>query len=192
MRALTSAGLSAIADQLPVAVPESLRLLAARPQLQRRIRSATACLLDLGDFPAVTASEDGFLVHVLSDQQWCLHWLLYLDTAGRQAVVATPEPIGFDLSDDGSGPGSVICLDNEQLGLTVCADTFAEFLYRFWIENEIFFALRSNQPLTPPLATYAAQLAPASSLPPPAKLARNSRCGGRPHLPLAARRVGGR
>ena len=161
MRALTPAGLAAIAGRLPVALPESLRLLAARPEWQRRIRSATACFLDLGDFPAVTAGEDGFLVHVLSDQQWCLHWLLYLDTAGHQAVVATPEPIGFDLSEDESGPGSVIRLDDEQLGLTVCADTFAEFLYRFWIENEIFFALRSIQPLTPALATYAAQLAPS-------------------------------
>ena len=31
----------------------SLRLLAARPDLQRRIRSATGCYLDLGDFADV-------------------------------------------------------------------------------------------------------------------------------------------
>ncbi len=159
VRALTPVGLAAITDRLPVVVPESLRLLAGRPDLQRRIRSATACFLDLGDFPVATAGEDGFLVHILSDQQWCMHWLLYLDTAGRQAVLATTEPIGLDLSDDEPDLGSSVCLASEKLGLTVCADTFAEFLYRFWIENEIFFALRSDQPLTPALASYAAQLA---------------------------------
>jgi len=47
VRALTSAGLEAVASGLPV--PASLRLLAARGDLQRRIRSATACYLDLGD-----------------------------------------------------------------------------------------------------------------------------------------------
>ena len=44
------------------------------------------------------------------------------------------------------------------MGLNVCAATFAEFLYRFWIENEIFFALGSNQSLTPAAAAYAAGL----------------------------------
>jgi hypothetical protein len=155
VRSVTPAGLEAVAGNLPV--PSSLRLLAARGDLQRRIRSATACILDLGDFAAAT-SGGGYLVHVLSDQQWCLHWLLYLDPAGNEAIVTTTEPIGFDLPGDEAAPPRFIFLDSEMMGLNVCADTFAEFLYRFWIENEIFFALGSNQPLTPAAAAYAARL----------------------------------
>jgi hypothetical protein len=48
------------------------------------------------------------------------------------------------------------------MGLNVCADTFAEFLCRFWIENKIFFALRDDRPLPPAAAAYAARLAPSS------------------------------
>jgi len=59
---------------------------------------------------------------------------------------------------DEAAPPRFISLDSEMMGLNVCADTFAEFLYRFWIENEIFFALGSNQPLTPAAAAYAAGL----------------------------------
>jgi len=30
------------------------------------------------------------------------------------------------------------------VNLEVCADSFAEFLYRFWIENEIWYALHEG------------------------------------------------
>jgi hypothetical protein len=53
--ALTPASLEAVAGSLPVT--PALRLLAARGDLQRRIRSATACYLDLGDFAAATSAR---------------------------------------------------------------------------------------------------------------------------------------
>jgi hypothetical protein len=42
--------------------------------------------------------------------------------------------------------------------LDVCADSFAEFLFRFWVENEIFFELQGRAQLTGQVAAYAAQL----------------------------------
>ncbi len=154
VRPLTAAGLEAVTAELPV--PPSLRLLAERPELQRRIRSATARYLDLGDFATATTVEGGRLIHVLSDQQWIRHWLLYLDAAGGEAVLTTTEPIGFKLPDDWPPPPSVIPIGNGEIDLEVCADSFAEFLYRFWIENEIFFAHRQSRALSPPAAAYAA------------------------------------
>jgi hypothetical protein len=147
VRMLTSADLDAVAGELPV--PSSLRVLAGRRDLQRRIRSATACYLDLGDFAAGTSVEGGYLIHVLSDQQWCLHWMVYLDATGNEAVVSSAEPIGFGLPDDWPPLPRVIPIGSAAIDLDVCAYSFAEFLYRFWIENEIFFALQKNQPLTP-------------------------------------------
>jgi|SRR5215831_6829259 len=60
IRRLTSADLDAAAGELPV--PSAMRLLARRRDLQRRIRSATACYLDLGDFVAKTSAEGGYLI----------------------------------------------------------------------------------------------------------------------------------
>jgi hypothetical protein len=37
----------------------------------------------------------------------------------------------------------------------VCAEFFSEFLYRLWIENEIFFRLRERDALTPEQGRYA-------------------------------------
>jgi hypothetical protein len=159
---LTSADLDAVAGEL--AVPSSLRRPAGRRDLQRRIRSATACCLDLGDFAAQTPVEGSYLIHVLSDQQWCRHWMVYLDAAGNEAVVSSAEPIGFHLPDDWPALPRVIPIGSAAIDLDVCADSFAEFLYRFWIENEIFFALQDNQPLTPTAGSYAARLpGPANS-----------------------------
>jgi hypothetical protein len=155
---LTLERLEEIADGLPL--PAALRVFAARPDLQRRVRSATGCYLDLGALRARTSVSDGYLVHLLSDQQWCLHWLLYLDARGNEGVVATALPVGFDiLPDDGWDlPPEVLPLDGSA-PLDLCAGSFSEFLYRFWLENELFFALQSEGPLSPQLQDYAAQLA---------------------------------
>ena len=45
---------------------------------------------------------------------------------------------------------------NGTVDLQVCADSFTEFLYRYWVENELHFALADGRPLAGPLASYAA------------------------------------
>jgi hypothetical protein len=161
MRPLTVKDLRAIAPGW--AVPASLLRLAEHQELQRRIRSATACFLDLGDQAARTTADGAVLMHLLSDQQWCRHWLLYLDQDGGEAVLTSTEPVGFELPEDWAEEygdeeiPEVIPLDGS-LGLEVCADSFAEFLYRFWLENELHFALTDHRPLTGRLARYAEQL----------------------------------
>lgn len=139
-------------------LPDSLRRFARRRDLQRRIRSVTACYLEPGDFAARTTPGDGSLVHVLSDQQWCMHWLVYVDPMGNESVLSTPEPIGFELPDDWEDvPPTTIPIDGT-FDVQVCADSFAEFLYRFWIENELWHAVQRGEVLPPPLADYPAAL----------------------------------
>ena len=36
----------------------------------------------------------------------------------------------------------------------ICADSFGEFIYRFCIENSLWFALRDNLPLAPDEQSY--------------------------------------
>jgi hypothetical protein len=93
-------------------------------------------------------------VHLLSDQQWCLHWLVYVDANGSESVVTTAEPLGFKLGlDDWEKPiPPVVPLDGSY-DLRVCADSVNEFLYRFWIENELFYA--GGKATREPLLAYA-------------------------------------
>jgi hypothetical protein len=59
----------------------------------------------------------------------------------------------------GSGTGCwTFPIGTGEIDLEVCAGSFAEFLYRFWIENEIHFATRRGQALNPAAAAYAARL----------------------------------
>ena len=85
-----------------------------------------------------------------------MHWLLYLGRDGKEAVVATEEPFGF-VTDDAVRDRFDLTAGNP----TVCADSFSEFLYRFWIENEIWFRLNSGNselPITDEQRRYAERL----------------------------------
>jgi hypothetical protein len=106
------------------------------------VRSCTACYLDLGDI-AVDVAGEGWLIHFLSDQQWALHWLLYAGSDGSEAVVVTDSPFGFEDAEPRISSAAVV--DGG-----VCAPSFSEFLYRFWIENEIWFRVVEPDPGEPP------------------------------------------
>jgi hypothetical protein len=84
-------------------VPVTLNVLAKRPYLQRRVRSFTACYLDLGD-RAVPVEGGGRLIHFLSDQQWVRHWLVFLNGSDSGHVLSSTDPIGFDLADNWDHP----------------------------------------------------------------------------------------
>ncbi len=90
------------------------------------------------------------LVHVLSDQQWVRHWLLYADDRGNEAVVTTSEPLGFSR---GRRPGRPPWTTSRCARLS-----FAEFLYRIWIEGELFWLGAAGVPLQEPFASYAGRL----------------------------------
>jgi hypothetical protein len=80
-------------------------------------------------------SEDGFLVHFLSDSQYVLHWFLYVNLIGEHCVLVSKNPYGvqgFDLPES---------IDVEIEPISCCALSFKEFIYRFWLENEIWFTL---------------------------------------------------
>jgi hypothetical protein len=156
-RKATTKELEALLGGRKLELPRSFQTFVASPEPRSRVRSCTACYLDLGDFPVRVAS-DGWLVHFLSDQQWALHWLLFTGADGSEAVVVTELPAGFEADDD-SPRAFPAGLDPASTEAAVCAESFSEFLYRFWIENEIWFALAGEgtnaRPLTDEQARYA-------------------------------------
>ncbi len=68
VRAATGAELDALTDARAVRLPAAFETFIRMPEPRSRVRSCTACYLDLGDFP-VSVASGGWLVHFLSDQQ---------------------------------------------------------------------------------------------------------------------------
>lgn len=100
--------------------------------LRDRLRSATDSYFDLAHFAVEVA--DGRLLHLVSDSQWVYHWLLYLSDSGDSAVVGTSFPAGFNLDDD-----ETEFWRTQEWAYTLVADSFAEFAWRWWMDNEIFY-----------------------------------------------------
>jgi hypothetical protein len=131
-----------------VPLPPDFELFITTPALSERVRSSTACWIDVAGF---RVSADEWLVLFLRDQQDCLFWLLdVLPGVGHRVVVGDPTALAeWRDSDeprvsDWRGP-----LDD----LAVCAATFDEFMQRFWIENEIWWRL--TMPDSQPALTTA-------------------------------------
>lgn len=130
--------LSKIADQVSVNIPSAFSTFIQSTELHKRIRSCTDCYLDVADQAVITKGViEGYLIHFLSDSQWCVHWYIHLDSSGKEFVLASTDAYGFEFGD--SAAKKEIDLVKEDIRF--CAPTFVEFIYRFWLENEIWYAL---------------------------------------------------
>lgn len=158
----------AIADQarqLGLTLPLSFAPFMTNPALQDRIPSCTACEFALPQRVARSVAGDGgYLISFLHDQQDVLLWYLYLTPSGEQRVVVSP--YDYDGDDEDTNAPSYVPTDDSQLtdqrraaivaNTWVCAPTFEAFLYRFWLENTIWFALNEGKPLTEAQQRYVA------------------------------------
>jgi len=135
----------ALGKRLPD-LPKPFSVFIGTPAPASRIRSATGSYLDFADH-LVSSTDGGQLIHFLSDQQWSMHWLLYMKD-NAEAVVATFLPYGFKFDEGEShpdyNPASLAVFDPCETDASVCSDSFLEFIYRYWIENEIYFRLRAG------------------------------------------------
>jgi hypothetical protein len=83
-------------------------------------------------------------------------WYLYLPREGGEAVLASYPVEGADFLED-------LAMDNAQAvaeafdATRLVARTFSEFLYRYWIENSIWFKKSRGIDMTPAEAAYIRQ-----------------------------------
>lgn len=123
-----------------------------------RLRSATDCYFDLGD--SLVAVEGGHLLHLISDSQWVFHWLLYLGSDRGTAVVGTSYPAGFTLDAD-----EAAYWRQEPWHYLRVADSFAEFAWRWWMDNDLFYRVRvEGSAVTPADQAYVSQYGSPDSL----------------------------
>lgn len=160
--------MDALADQarkLGLTLPASFAPFMTNVALQDRIPSCTACEFALPSRISRSVADDGgYLISFLHDQQDVLVWYLYLTPTGEQRVVVSP----YDYAGDEDAPNTADSAPSAGDGLTdqqraaitantfICAPTFEAFLYRFWLENTIWFALNDGKPLTDEQRRYVA------------------------------------
>lgn len=129
-------------------LPPAFERFLTNGDLVSRFRSPTDCyfrhsatLLDDRD------SNEGAFLHFLSDSQNCYEWYLHLDREGNHCVVVSDEDLADFSSTEISAikPPDVMC----------CAPSFESFLYRLWLENEIWLRLvDESPPLTDSMQEY--------------------------------------
>jgi hypothetical protein len=111
------------------------------PSLQERIRSNTDCFLDLCSAPVPSPVGDGCLIRFLADPQGCIFWYLYLTGEGSDhAVVSSPRFYGMEVEpweNEQYEPGDIV----------FSAESFEEFMCRFWIEKEIWYSGWEKAPM---------------------------------------------
>jgi hypothetical protein len=128
---------SAVAAQKLV-LPAAFVRFMSDPGLQRVIPSCTACEWDLSAAPVPSRITPGaFTLRFLRDQQDCLFWYLHLGPSTEEVLVS---PIPFDQPDLQVTPAQVAA------NTWICAPQFEQFVYRFWMENELWEVLQERDP----------------------------------------------
>jgi hypothetical protein len=135
------AKIAASAARLGLALPESFVRLMSSPELQDRIPSCTACYFTLSDdILPCPGSEGGYIVRFYNDQQDVLLWYLYLTPQGAQYVLVTPIELEEMATDT--------LTDEERQSIHentwVCAPSFVAFIYRWYLENSIWFKVSES------------------------------------------------
>jgi hypothetical protein len=141
----TLAHIREAADRLGLALPGAFLRLMASAELQDRIPSCTACYFQLSEqITPCPGSEQGYIVRFLNDQQDVLAWYLYLTPAGESCVVVSPYELdGVEEQADAQQSADEREQRIHAIGANtrVCARSFEEFIYRFWLENVLWFKL---------------------------------------------------
>lgn len=147
---------------LNLALPDAFVRLTGSFKLQDRIPSCTACYFDLPKKVIESPFRAGdHIVRFLNDQQVCGCWYLYLPVDESPFVISSSgdgdEPF-LDTIDFKKRSDSI---DIAKKYSALAAKSFDEFIYRFWIENCIWFHLDMGLPLTPCQLEYVRSIDPS-------------------------------
>jgi len=134
------------AQQVDISLPKSFIAFMTDPEFQKRIPSCTACYFELYDqvIPC-PVNKDNFVIRFLNDQQSIFTWYLYLTPNGEHCVIVSRSY--FDLLDINNQEFTNEDYLEAVQHAFICGKSFEEFLYRFWLENSIWFVLTESHRL---------------------------------------------
>jgi hypothetical protein len=150
------------AHALGLTLPEAYVRLMSSLDLQDRIPSCTACEFRVAkEIVPCPASQNGYIIPFLNDQQDVLLWYLYLTPKGEECVLVSPYALeeiklaGMDAERAEKWRQAI--LNNTR----VCAPSLEAFVYRFWLENVLWFNANEGEgSLTEDQQRYLAHYSP--------------------------------
>lgn len=151
---------TAEAARLNLGLPTAFPSFMENVEWLARTRSCTDCYFGLPARIAPSpAGEGGSLIRFYSDSQSCLHWYVYVTGKQYHCVVVSGKFYGGDWAWENEYGGSDVGDGGEEEQgpdeLWFCAPSFEAFMYRWWIENEIWYGLSyDHHPLTPDEQVY--------------------------------------
>ncbi len=129
------------ANEMALRLPIAFKQLIQSEELQHRFPSATACYFDLPDaIVEAPFGMGGHIIRFLNDQQSCVLWYLYLPAQGVPSVIASCPVEGADFLEELNSDDANALADSSA-ETRIVAHTFPEFLYRYWLENNLWFKI---------------------------------------------------
>lgn len=142
--------LRASAALVEAKLPKEFLTFIETPTLHRRIRSCTYCRLDIGQEAVPSPLDCGLLFRFLADSQGCVFWYLHVNADGSDhAVVYSPDFYGTPEEAEGWGEEQP-----DPSRIAFAAESFEAFMWRFWLESEIWHACHSSDPMPAAGARY--------------------------------------
>ncbi len=146
------------AAQMGLRLPDAFLKFMATPEMQEQIPSSTACYFDLSEkIVQLPIDDGGYLIRFYNDQQDVLLWYLYL-TPHRESCVLASGVMFDEVNLEGVPADRIIA------NLNFCAASFEEFIYRWWLENELWFALEEGRSLTEVQSDYLQHYQPPNPI----------------------------
>jgi len=130
-------------------LPDSFVRFFSDDALASRVRSNTDSFVDVSRGLAEAPAGGGHLVRFLSDSQGVLFWYLYLAPNGDHAVVSSGNFYGSPEEEEEYYGGDDDDMRRRKPDcVSFAAESFEEFMCRFWLENEIWYAGSEGREMT--------------------------------------------
>jgi hypothetical protein len=121
-----------------IELPKEISNFFCLPEVNCRIRSSTDNFYELGDFiEIISADQTYYMLHFYSDSQYCMLWYICFREDGSHFIVATHKLYGHKYS---FNYNEEFKEDSHFIGY-YCANSFKEFIYRYDIEQRIWFKI---------------------------------------------------
>jgi len=133
-----------------IALPAEFKRFMSSQVLMDAIPSCTGCDFDLAPRPVPSPVEpEADLVRFLRDQQDAVIWSLSLRPGAEPFVLASPwllEIVGLEEVDRATLIANMVHV----------ADSFEQFIHRFWLENSLWFSVNEGDAATDEMNRYLA------------------------------------